>query len=360
MRLPTQFSEEADFTLSTTLRGGYIFADQDNKDNFANFLYRGSVHDFTDTSAQGQLQYAKYKDFVPYLMIGLNVPTGHATIKYVDGDCCNGDNVWTGEQFSVSNTNTIEYLSSYGEGFNSQIGTGFSASLTKELSLSLGGAYTWRGGFQSTYATDLARGAYGSLGDQLALNTTLRYRSDLTQYSLGLGYSIDSDAKAVTINGVNTTFHHGDTIAMTASAKHDWSDSLTTDLVFNYSHILDSIFSRGGVSGTQQNFDRFQFEIGNDYQVNAPFSIYSKSSFSDTINPGVGFIDGLFLKGLNTYHVRSELGLKYQLPNDSTVKLGGGAFLEKVLETSERCGSRDRVVWQRFASLGVVDNEDAR
>ena len=328
--------QSQDFTLTTSLRGGYIFADQDNKDNVANFLYRGSVHDFTDTSVQAQLQYTKSKDFVPYLMIGLNVPTGHSSLRYVDGDCCNGDGVWTGEQFSVSNSNTIELMSTYGEGFNSQVGTGFSKKLSRNLSLALGATYTWKGAYQSTYAIDLGRAATVNPGDQLSLSSNLQYTADGTQYLLGLGYKIESGSSAVTISGDNTTYRHGDTMTLDASAVHEWNDKFRTDAIFNYSHILDNAFSRPGVSGLSPNFDRFQFEVDNTYRVSAPFSIYSKSSLSDTINPGVNFIDGLFMKGLNEYTIKGELGTQYIIPDGPTAKLGGGAFIDKVLETDTR------------------------
>lgn len=102
---------------NVSVRSGYVDSYQLNNNTFfvPGFGTFGSydigdISSATDTQAQVQLQYLGLSGVVPYVSVGLNLPSGHRTLKYRFADQIDGDNIARGDPFaSQSETATLYF-----------------------------------------------------------------------------------------------------------------------------------------------------------------------------------------------------------------------------------------------------------
>lgn len=262
---------------NVSIRSGYVDSYQLNNNTFFvpgfgtfGSYDIGNINSATDTQAQIQLQYLGLSGIVPYFSIGVNVPTGHRTLKYNFADQIDGNNISHGDPFAVGQSDVV-FLTHFGEGLNVMVGGGASVRAGPGLILSLGGTYNFRNEYISAYAVDIGGKLRYSPGDQLSLNVGVTYDIPTWSLAVNAAYRTEQTSDSFGTFIGPASFRLGDTISVDASVRHAWSDQHATTLFAAFTHVADNDHVEGAppfaFAFESRNSNVYEVALSHDYRI---------------------------------------------------------------------------------------------
>jgi hypothetical protein len=344
---PLSFSatgRNSDYSVTISGRSGLIHSQQQShyESPTYNETTLGSVSDFTDTALQTQIQFLGGEKVVPYLTFGVNLPTGHSTVRYSFDDLVNHDGRVNNEINAASLMPAISYLTEFGEGFNALAGGGASIALSEQLTVGFGGTYSARGEYVALQETEDLYHETIRPGDQISLSGSLQYAlSPETSIRLGLDYKTEATKLNTQSTGYKTYYKQGDSYTTSLQLSHEWNERHASSLHFSNSNTLaqrtKGVFSTGvvGYETEAANFDRYQWVLSHDWQATDTLAFTPKL----TLNYLTGtsrYMEGFAGKDLSTFLVQGEVDAAYRLSESMLLGVGAGAY---ILETQPSGGS---------------------
>lgn len=242
---PTQ-----DVKLEFLARSGEIWTRQSSPNGTVKFSSP------TDTTVGVTGSYFGWAGIQPFLSLNVNIPTGRTII--------NG---------TSSNTKTDADLVPtpvFGEGWNFGPTFGVNLPINESLIASLGAGYTNRGAYDRAGIFDPITTTPGTVnydpGDVVTVNSSIGYRGDRGSVQLSASYSVET---AALVND-RQYYRAGDRVILSAKAGYTWSDTWSSRLMGQYSHMAKDQIAQTGASGlilerANSNGDVYRLVIDTTY-----------------------------------------------------------------------------------------------
>jgi hypothetical protein len=235
-------------SLDLALRSGYVSSINDTPGR------KGSVRSLVDTTLHAKLSFLGDSRFQPFLTLGVNLPTGKATL-------------FGNEQNALMDRDLVPQ-GRFGEGFNINPGIGVTVPLNPFWIASAAVGYNLRGAYVANGDT----GRKYNPGDQVIGTIGLTYASQRTLFSLTAIYTSESTS---TLDGVDF-FKPGDSIALNTQIAHAWNDRHQTRLTLAVNKADRNRFSdffAGGFTEESQNSNSTVYQAALAHTTNVTGSL---------------------------------------------------------------------------------------